>query len=230
MKFSPHNRSSPCHEPVHAFTLVEMMTVMGIFSLVMIAMVSTLLFGLRTFSLGDSKLSASAGSLKLLDQIRDQIRSAQLLQIGNCSSGPASFQAIANSTIARGNALEIFPTTNSVPYMIYYLDAANSLTNYLSHYDFKQYTYGLSTNYSGPTSTVVTNTTTWTLASYITNQNIFDVEDYQGNSLTNNLQVNRVYGMRLQFSQWQFSTANGKVFYNNYELQTRVTRRVINND
>jgi prepilin-type N-terminal cleavage/methylation domain-containing protein len=214
------------HSTIRAFTLVEMMTVLGVFSLVMAAMVATQLFGLRTFTLGEAKLSASTGSLKLLDQIRDQIREAQELQIGNCSgAGPSSFTPIPDTSIAQGNALEIFPTTNPMPYTIYYLDTNSSdSSKLLSHYNLKQYTYGVSTNSSGIVST---NGATWTMASYITNQIIFFAEDYLGNPLTNNLAINRVYGMRLQFSQWEFSTATGTNLYSNYQLQTHVTRRFI---
>jgi hypothetical protein len=75
------------------------------------------------------------------------------------------------------------------------------------------------------------NFSTVTLASYITNQIIFDAEDCFGNILTNNYN-NRIIRMELDFYQWEYPIgyiggANGLNAYDFYRLRTKITRRLI---
>jgi hypothetical protein len=73
--------------------------------------------------------------------------------------------------------------------------------------------------------------TTNDLCDYMTNQLIFDAEDMYGNILTNN-QNNRVIGITMQFSKWEYPIARfGSTNYDQfdyYQLRTRATRRAIN--
>jgi hypothetical protein len=66
------------------------------------------------------------------------------------------------------------------------------------------------------------------IAQFITNQFVFQAEDFQGNVLTND-ENNRVVRMTLEFYQWKNPMARvgpgGR--YDYYRLQTRVTRRLI---
>jgi len=201
---------------ISAFTLPEMMIGVGIFSMVIAAVVSTQIFGLRTYTLSATKLAASDSAREVLNKIRTQIRSAKTLYVGNCTTnGATSFTLISAPNAQVGNALKIYPATNQDNYIIYYL--ATGSTNYL-----KQYTF---TNNTGVIDT---------LASYITNTTVFYAEDYQGNTLSNN-QNNRVIKMWLQFYQWEYPIArvvggnatNYYNAYNNYQLRTRVVQRAI---
>ena len=117
--------------------------------------------------------------------------------------------------MAQGNALQIYQTTNvGLPYSIYYLDTSTS-TNYLMLETFTS-----------------TGTNLTTLASYITNQIVFDAEDYLGNTMSNSLKNNQVYHVTLQFYQWEYpiafiGTNTGLNEYDYYQLRTKVSRRAL---
>jgi prepilin-type N-terminal cleavage/methylation domain-containing protein len=103
-----------------AFTLVEVMISMGIFSMVTLGMISLHLFGQRQDQLVQSKLGASDQSRRALNLLTDDIRAAKIYSIGNGSS--AAFTAIANGTAQQGNAVKLQPTTATNTYIVYYFD------------------------------------------------------------------------------------------------------------
>jgi hypothetical protein len=203
---------------ISAFTLVEMMMSVWIYLILFVGvMVAIQLFALRVYTLAATKLTATAGGRAALNQIRDDIREAKTLQVGTLlTAGDATtFQAVSGTNGAKGLALQIFPTTNTLPYMVYFLDISGA-TNYL-----KQYIKSANSN-----------ATTGTLAGYITNTIIFDAEDFQGNIVSNNLKNNQVYSLTLQFYQWEYpiaviGTNSGLNAYNYYQLRTKVCRRAL---
>jgi hypothetical protein len=203
---------------ISAFTLVEMMMSVWIYLILFVGvMVAIQLFALRVYTLAATKLTATAGGRAALNQIRDDIREAKTLQVGTLlTAGDATtFQAVSGTNGAKGLALQIFPTTNTLPYMVYFLDTSGA-TNYL-----KQYIKSANSN-----------ATTGTLAGYITNTIIFDAEDFQGNIVSNNLKNNQVYSLTLQFYQWEYpiaviGTNSGLNAYNYYQLRTKVCRRAL---
>ena len=132
MKLFPNNQPSPRRKNISAFTLVEMMMSVWIYLFIFIGvMVAIQIFALRVYTLAATKLSATTGGRETLNQIRDNIREAKTLQVGNCTTaGATSFSAVSATSAAQGNALEIFPTTNSLPYTIFYLDTSTP-DNYL---------------------------------------------------------------------------------------------------
>src|ERR1700722_12868420 len=216
MKLFPNNQTSPRPKNISAFTLVEMMMSVWIYLFIFIGvMVAIQIFALRVYTLAATKLSATTGGRETLNQIRDTIREAKTLQVGNCTTaGASSFSAVSATSAAQGNALEIFPTTNSLSYTIFYLDTSTP-TNYLDEY-----------------TVTSTGTNLTQLASYITNTIIFDAEDFQGNVVTNNPKNNQVYRMTLQFYQWEYpiafvGTNNGLNEYDFYQLRTKVSRRAL---
>ena len=102
------------------FTLVELMTSMGIFSMVTLGMISLHLFGQRQDQLAQSKLGASDQSRRALDTLADDIRAAKIYSIGNSSSG--TFTAIPNGTAQQGNAVKLQLTTDPSKFIVYYFD------------------------------------------------------------------------------------------------------------
>ena len=74
------NKSSRAGEP--GFTLAEMLIAMGIFSMVIAAMVAVQLFGMRVYTLAGTKLSATAGCRKALDVIRTRFGKPSWLTSG----------------------------------------------------------------------------------------------------------------------------------------------------
>jgi type II secretory pathway pseudopilin PulG len=202
-----------------AFTLIETMISISVYLVVFIGvMVAIQIFALRIYTLAATKLSATEYGRKALDQIRDDIRQGTMLQVGNvpASGNLSQFSPITNSSVAQGDALQIYYTTNlGASYSIYYLDQSIPGTNYL-----KQYTI----NSSGVSTTNI-------LVGYITNTIVFDAEDYLGNVVTNNPKNNQVYRMTLQFYQWEypigFIGGHGFNAYDYYQLRTKVSRRAI---
>jgi MFS superfamily sulfate permease-like transporter len=221
MKLYSTIQSQPRRTTLSAFTLVEMMFSVGIYvGLFVAVMIAIQIFGLRVYTLAATKLTSTADARKALNQIRDDIRQAKMLQIGNLgTAGDATtFSAFSGTNFAQGAALQVFATTNQgAPYNIYYLDTIMSPTNYLK-------TYMVDSN------NVITSNT---LVGYITNSLIFAAEDYRGNVLTNSLKKNnQVYSLTLQFFQWEYPIAyvgagNGFNEYNYYQVRTKAARRAL---
>lgn len=221
-----------------AFTIAEIMIAMTIFTMVIAAMVGVQIFGMRIYTLAATKLSATAGCRKALNQIRDQIREAKIVDVGNCPSGPSSFTNLGLSAKQVGNAVKLYPASNTNSgYTIFYLDYTGS-TNFL-----RQYTVDVKKTISGGATNTSTNIYTTVLASYITNRDVFAAQDYRGLVLTNEDQVDNelqsipnrlVVFVKLQFAQWEYPVAkvgansNAWNAYDYYQLRTKVTRRAWN--
>jgi len=201
------------------FTLVEMVMVVGIFLFTFVGvMVGVQLFGLRIYTLEATKLVATQGARIALSDMRDQIREAKTCYVGNCSStGTSSFSLLNVTNIQQGNALIVYPTTATNAYVVYYLDTSGSI-NMLRQFNV--------TNSSVSYTNI--------LAEYITNQIVFDAENYQGNIATNYtaLDNREVIHVTLQFSEWEYPIAfvGGHDFnaFDFYQLRTRVFRRAWN--
>ena len=204
------------------FTLVEMMITTYVYAVVFLGvMIAIQVFALRIYTLAATKLAATDGSRKALNAVRDQIREAKTLDIGNCSSTADSFVSVSTNSVQIGNSLRIFPSLDQKNYTIFYLDSTAT------------------TNCNLKEVTVMTNgasfiTNVAVVASYITNQDIFTAEDYQGNVLTNDQSMDNrlIVYMKLQFYQWEYPIAyvgtNGLNAYDYFQLRTRITRRASN--
>lgn len=218
MKLFKNVQYRPCRRNGRGFTLAEMVITVGVFLFIFTGVwISIQVFGLRIYTLAATKLVATTGGRQALNQVRDQIRAAKIVYVGTCSSASgSSFHYITNAP-QQGNALIIYPTTNTAYYSIYYLDTSTR-TNRLVQFN------------------VSNNVTTYTktLAMYLTNQIIFDARDFQNNIVTNEQCLdNRVLiQMTMQFSQWEYPIAVvggvGLNAYDYYQLRTRVFRRAWN--
>jgi type II secretory pathway pseudopilin PulG len=192
------------HASRSAFTLAEIMIAMGLFSLAVIGVVYAHLVGMRMFTITSTRLSASDSARKVLNRVRDDVRSGKILNVGNGDG--AHFTNIAFNGLRQGNALQIHPTTDTNVFIRYYLDSASQC---------------LVRTASGTGQVEV-------LAPYLTNRIAFYAEDCTGHTLTNDSN-NRVVKLVLDFYQWEFPVAQvgAGAFYDYYHLQTRVTRRAI---
>ena len=205
---------------VRGFTLAEMVIAVGVFLFIFTGvMVGVQIFGLRIYTLAATKLVATAGGRQALNQIRDQIRGCKMVYVGNCSSPSySSFALIGTTNAQQGNALIIYPTTNTTWYSIYYLDTSTT-TSRLTQF-----------NVSNSVTTY-----TKTLAKYVTNQIVFDARDWQNRIVSNEacLDNRLLIEVTMQFSQWEYpiakvGPANGWNAYDYYQLRTRVFRRAWN--
>jgi hypothetical protein len=204
---------------VRGFTLAEMVITVGVFLFIFTGvMVAVQIFGLRIYTLAATKLVATAGGRQAMNQIRDQIREGKMVYVGNCSSPiNSSFALIGTTNAQAGNALIIYPTTNTTWYSIYYLDTRTT-TNCLIQF-----------NVSNSATTY-----TKTLAKYVTNQIVFDMEDWQTHIVTSEQSLDNRLLIRvtMQFSQWEYPLAFvggvGLNAYDYYQLRTRVFRRAWN--
>lgn len=193
-----------------AFTLVELMVGMGIFVGILVgAIVGLQLFGLRVYTLAATKLTATADARKSLNALREHIRSAKRVYVGNYTKD--QFSIIPDGQPQTGNALEIYFTKTNTPTsdtpVIYYQSSQGG---------------------KHPGLYSISNSVVTRLAEYITNYYVFTAEDFQAQTL-DNYDNNRVIRVTLQFYQWEYPIGmigtNGVNAYNFYRLQTRITRR-----
>jgi type II secretory pathway pseudopilin PulG len=227
MKLLPPFKIHSPSDRLLGFTLVEMVLALAIYAgILILALVGVQIFAMREFQLGGTKMAAMQNGLQVLNHIRDDIRSSKLQDVGNCStvSDPSTYQPNGTNLTAMGSALRIFPTTNTFPITIYYLDSSSAVgpngspTNGGFFLNVAYSTNG--TTFSAPQ----------TLASYVTNLTVFDEEDCWGNVLTNNAN-NRTVRMELDFYQWEYPIGYiggvGANAYDFYKLTTKISRRLI---
>jgi hypothetical protein len=197
--------------------MAEMVITVGVFLFIFTGVwIAVQVFGLRIYTMAATKLVATAGGRQALNLIRDQIREGKLVYVGNCSSPSGSSFLQATNGPQQGNALIVYPTTNTALYTIYYLDTSTT-TNRLMQFNVSN------------SITTYTNT----LAKYLTNQIVFDARDFQNNIATNlqSLDNRLLIEVTMQFSQWEYpiATVGGGVnAYDYYQLRTRVFRRAWN--
>jgi len=171
-------RQLPVRVKHAGFTLPEVMIAMGVFSLVVMGVVTTHIFGLQMATMNQSKLLATQDAREALNRVRDDIRSGKIVYVGNGNS--SSFTRIPANSPQQGNAILIHPNLNTNRFVQYYLDATDD---------------ALKRRTSGGRLDVVAN--------YITNLIPFRAENHLGQVLTND-QNNRVIRMNLEFYQWEF--------------------------
>jgi prepilin-type N-terminal cleavage/methylation domain-containing protein len=200
------------------FTLVEMWVALTIFSLITIAIISVQLFALRIYTFAATKLTATAAGRHAVDLIREQVRSAKVVNIGTYTN--SIFSIIGDNTNQVGSALYVCPTSDQTFGTIFYKDQVNNNLVSVSITNGTISTNGLTITGTGHMSGYLTN------AMYITNYYVFDAETFQGTILTNN-NNSRTIHMVLMFSQWEYPVAGvaSGALYDYYQLHTRMTRR-----
>lgn len=230
MKCLPNRPIRPLPSSARAFTLVEMIVALTVFSLVIMVTVAVQIYAMRIYTLAATKLSATEEARATMNDIRDQVRGARLVYVGNYTNvtgdPPIDFTPIQNGDPQQGNALMIYPTTATNSFTLIYLQAHTGLT-------FADSVEGGSLP-AGTNSIILLTYTNGTLAlsndvaDYITNQVVFTAENFTGSVLSTN-QNNYLIHMTLNFSQWEYPIAfigsNSFNAYDYYQLNTVMTRR-----
>jgi len=184
------------------FTLVEMVTASAVFSMVVLALVYTQIFGLRQDQLAQSKLGASDSSRRGFNQMALDIRSAKIWSVGTGSA--TSFTAADDDTPQEGNAVQLSLTSNTNSWIRYYFDTANG-TLYRKH--------------SGQSPSLISKN--------LTNSLYFQVEDHRGVVQTT-LSHKGVIHVLLQFAQYQYpqTMVGAGYLYDYYKMEFRLTPHV----
>jgi hypothetical protein len=194
-----------------ASTLIEAVFATSILVMVVMALMSAHLIGLREDQLVESKSGASDTSRRLLNQLPVDIRSAKMWFLGTVSGNTFAINTNASS----GTAIELCETTNGSTAIVYYFDLSNA-SNSDAHL-----LRTVSTNWNPVI--VASNLVNW-----LGNGFGFYLEDYNGNPTTNDMNstsYKRIIHLNLQFCQFQYPLTpvgtNG--LYNYYKMEFRVT-------
>ena len=175
------------------------MVTMAIFALVVIAMVSLQIFGFKLNSLTSIKMSSTSDSLKILDQIRNQIRAAtNEIFVGNFSTSNNKFTVVSANSKQVGNAVQI----------------SNNPSSYVTFYWSPN---GIMYERSGNNSAMALSRTK------VVNAQPFQAEDCKGNIMTNQ-NGHFTIKMTLQFSNLVYSVPTPT--YESYRLESRATPRI----
>ena len=185
------------------FTLSEIMIAMTIFVIVVGAIMTAHLFGLRMLQANTNTLTATTWSRTVFGKLANEVRSSSSVLVGNLDTtngaGP-TFDELMSGEPQQGNALMIFPTNNKSNYIFYYVNAADQTFRRITD----QYTNAL------------------ILAYQITNTVVFTAKDYSGNLLLSSANSNNpVIHLTLDVSQPPSYLQNGY----GYQLKTSMTRR-----
>jgi prepilin-type N-terminal cleavage/methylation domain-containing protein len=184
------------------FTLTEILVAMTVFLLMVIGIVTANLFGLRMFQVNQSKLTATEWSRKTFGKFTQDVQACNSLSILNVDTN-GNFTGLLDGETQQGNALQIYPTTNTDNFTIYFVN--------LSDQTFRQ------------TQATSSGTNTLILADSVTNTLAFSAQDLSGNVLTNS-QNNRLIHLTLEFYQPELFLTEPDA----YKLETSVTRRALN--
>ena len=202
---------------VAGFTLVEIYIVSVLLLILVLAMTATQFFAARVYTLAATKLTSTASGRKIMNDIRDQVRGADDVDVVIYDPVGNTFANIPIGTPQIGNAMVIYtnnPNNQNTNYGIIYF--VNTLASNVCSVQC------IGTNVQ--TSTLANNVVVW-----ITNYYAFDAEDCSNNILATYVN-NRLIHVKFQFCQWEYPLAgvgNGAM-YDYYQLQTRVAPRIIN--
>lgn len=211
MNFRPCNKES--HRAWRAFTLVEMMVVMATVVILVGSVIAANLFGLSMSMRQQIWLGASGDSAQSIGLLMEDIRSACALEVGAYSNNV--FTPAGTTNQQSGNAIEIWPTTNTTPWTIYYYNPSGTnlvRTNY----------YGTNGDYKEVTANQITNDST---------QPIFTEVDYTGTPFANVAAVSvmppavRVYLSYVKLQDPDVPIEPGSMV-DLYQIVTTITPRV----
>ena len=105
-----------------AFTLVEILVTMALFSLLLSGIIVGTVYGLKMCEITKAKLTRSNDARGALGKLADEIRSSKSLHIGAVGSNGV-FLAVLEGQPQQGTALLIYPTTNKANFVVYFLNS-----------------------------------------------------------------------------------------------------------
>jgi type II secretory pathway component PulJ len=183
-----------------AFTLLETMVAMSLFSLVTIGVIACHWAGLELNEFVRPKVENAQYTRETMSHLIEEVRAAMSIQVG--TGTVSSFTAAGPTSLQMGNAVKIFTTSNNItgPYIYYYLDPNDSTLRQRPLND---------------TNFVV-------LATAITNTVPFSMENFRGTTLTNT-QNNAVLSILLQLRR----NSNLRNVGDSYRVRAKITRRNI---
>jgi type II secretory pathway pseudopilin PulG len=187
-----------------AFTLVEIMIAMVTSITVMGGALAAYLYALNMVKATQPKLTASDEARKAHGQFTADVRSAFSVRVGDMAGG--TFTPAKVPGLQTGNALRIYPTTNTNAVVFYVLDPSRK-------------TLRREARPKGGSVIVATG---------VTNTVAFTAENYRGIVCTNEID-NFVVGLTLQFdhiNQAGTKVAEGS-YYDWYQLRAKATRRTL---
>jgi hypothetical protein len=198
-----------------AFSVAEMMISVTIFSLLVLGIVYTWMFGMRYDELVCSKLGASDKSRMSFDLLTGDIRMAKWWKVG--TGNDTTFTACVNQTNQIGNALKLSDSgdTNSTAWMVYYFDTNMCTLNRRSN--------GVAT-----VSIVATNLiNSGTLGNFGTTTNTsmtFEAQKFDGTPALD-WQYKYVIVTTMEFCQYQYplTKVGAGYYYNYYRIQLKAT-------
>jgi prepilin-type N-terminal cleavage/methylation domain-containing protein len=191
---SSRHRSQMLNE---GFTLPEILIAMTVFLLVVGAIISANLFGLRMFQMTNTKLKVTQWSRQTIENLTDQIHGCNSVYVGNYTTN-SGFVGLLDGETQQGNSLLIYRTADTNNYIIYFVNLADQT--------FQR------TDQSGNTVP---------LANSVTNALAFSAQDLSGTVLTNN--NNQVIHLILEFYQ----PARFMQDADYYKLETSMKQRVV---
>ena len=192
------------HNPLRAFTFIELLIVMALLSMLLTGVVAAHVTGLRMIEMTKAKLGANDEARQAISKLIEEIRAGKVVKIGTGDLN--SFAEIPMNTPQRGSAVQIYASADTIQFVRYFWDTDSAQLM-------------RTTNGASAVSVV---------ANSITNNIIFTAEDFRGQVLTNN-ENNRVIGLMLQFYQLQYPVVRigpGEL-YDYYQLRTKITRRAL---
>ena len=187
-----------CPTPDRGFTLPEILIAMAVFLLVLGAIISANVFGLRMFQMNQAKLNVTRWSRETIEKITAEVHACDTMWVGDVTNGV--FEGLLDGETQQGTALLIYPAANTTNYIIYFVNPTDK-------------TFQRTTDQPG---------TAEVLADSVTNTIIFTAQDFSGNVLTNK-NNNRLIHLTLEFYQ-PGSFMQGADYY---KLETSMTRRAL---
>jgi hypothetical protein len=191
-------RSGPSKRPTAGHTLAELVASMAVFSLAILGIMACHMAGLRFNLFVLPKIQNAQYSRQTLSHLVEEVRSANSIQIG--SGTFSTFATVGPTNSQTGNAIRIFPGTNTTQFIYYYRDSASLTLNKIP----------------------LRATNSVTVANTVTNSTVFSMQDFSGKVLTNS-QNNAVLRVLLQMNRAQPITGTTDP----YQIEAKITRRNI---
>ena len=179
------------------FTLPEVLIALTIFMFLIAGIVFAHLYGLKMFTLNNTKLTVAQWSRETIEKMTDEVHAGNSVQVGNLTNG--NFVGFLPGETQQGNCLNIQPTTNLASQIYYFVNASNQTFQKIDP----------------PGNYVV-------LAYSVTNALPFSAQDFSGRVLTNS-QNNQVIHLTLEFYQPKTYMEDADYF----KLDTSMKQRVL---